>query len=88
MCIKSKDSCVFKMMNFAETSVESLNKYISIQSIVVGIFCQIILMLYLWDEQANLLVMATSLAAIAVDVWKVSFQWKNPDFLSRILISY
>ena len=76
------------MMNFAETSVESLNKYISIQSIVVGIFCQIILMLYLWDEQANLLVMATSLAAIAVDVWKVSFQWKNPDFLSRILISY
>ena len=28
-------------------------------------------MLYLWDEQANLLVMATSLCAILVDCWKV-----------------
>jgi hypothetical protein len=27
--------------------------------------------LYLWDEEANLLVMATSLCAIFVDVWKV-----------------
>eukprot|EP01043_Picozoa_sp_COSAG02_P048248 COSAG02_NODE_4722_length_5052_cov_9.256612_5_plen_82_part_00 len=36
----------------------------------VWCFCARVV-LYLWDEEANLLVMATSLCAILVDVWKV-----------------
>lgn len=50
---------------------DMLNKYVSIQSIAVGIVFQIILLLYLWDESANLLVMLTSLVGILIDVWKV-----------------
>lgn len=48
-----------------------LNKYMSVQSIVVGIFMQIVLLMYLWDESANFLVLITSLVGIFIDVWKV-----------------
>mmetsp|Transcript_99271 Transcript_99271/g.262085 ORF Transcript_99271/g.262085 Transcript_99271/m.262085 type:complete len:581 (+) Transcript_99271:85-1827(+) len=56
---------------FQDCDPETLNKYISVQSIVVGIFMQILLLLYLWDESANLLVLVTSLVGVFVDVWKV-----------------
>ena len=56
---------------FSGVDTDTLNTYISIQSIVVGIFCQIVLMLYLWDEQANLLVLGTSAIAVLIDCWKV-----------------
>jgi len=48
-----------------------LNKYMSVQSIVVGIFMQIVLLMYLWDESANILVLITSIVGILIDVWKV-----------------
>ena len=67
---------------FNNTDTEKLNQYISIQSIIVGIFCQIILMLYLWDESANLLVLGTSLCAILVDCWKVQRAVKPEFFLA------
>jgi hypothetical protein len=50
---------------FANTDTDKLNTYISIQSIVLGIFCQFVLMLYLYDEQANLLVRRTADTALA-----------------------
>lgn len=59
--------------------VDTLNKYMSVKSIVVGIFTQIVLLLYLWDESANILVLITSVASILIDVWKVTramqFAW-------------
>jgi len=48
-----------------------LNKYMSVQSIVVGIVMQIVLLMYLWDESANFLVLITSIVGILIDVWKV-----------------
>merc|ERR1712113_1291251 len=48
-----------------------LGKYISVQSILIGIFMQIILLAYLWDESANVLVLITSIGQILVDAWKV-----------------
>jgi len=48
-----------------------LNKYMSVQSIVAGIFMQIVLLMYLWDESANFLVLITSVVGILIDVWKV-----------------
>ena len=56
---------------FSATDSDKLNTYISIQSIIVGVFCQVILCAYLWDESANLLVLGTSVCAILVDCWKV-----------------
>jgi len=50
---------------------EMLNKFVSVQSIVVGIFMQLLLLLYLWDESANILVLVTNVVAIIIDVWKV-----------------
>merc|ERR1719436_31930 len=57
---------------FQGCNVETLNKYVSVQSIVVGIFTQIVLLLYLWDESANVLVLGTSLIGIVIDMWKVT----------------
>jgi len=54
-----------------QTDGDVIHKFISIKSIVAGIFCQIVLIMYLHDEQSNLLVLAISGVAILVDVWKV-----------------
>jgi len=75
-------------------SADDLNQFVSVQSVFFGIFCQIIVLLYLWDESANFLVLITSLASIFVDVWKVSRALKPkigwlfkvipyPSFVSR-----
>eukprot|EP00397_Hematodinium_sp_SG-2012_P023341 GEMP01024242.1.p1 GENE.GEMP01024242.1~~GEMP01024242.1.p1 ORF type:complete len:577 (+),score=61.66 GEMP01024242.1:18-1748(+) len=53
-------------------STEDLNKYVSVQSVLVGVICQILLLMYLWDESANILVLITSLASIVIDIWKVT----------------
>jgi len=58
---------------FNSVGVDDLNKFVSINSIGIGIIFQILLLMYLWDESANFLVLITSLAAIGVDCWKV---WK------------
>eukprot|EP00658_Telonema_sp_P-2_P013171 TRINITY_DN14993_c0_g4_i1.p1 TRINITY_DN14993_c0_g4~~TRINITY_DN14993_c0_g4_i1.p1 ORF type:complete len:529 (+),score=107.06 TRINITY_DN14993_c0_g4_i1:57-1643(+) len=61
------------------TDGEVIHKFISIKSLVAGIFCQFILLLYLWDEQSNLLVLGFSAVGIGIDVWKVKrvmvLQW-------------
>merc|ERR1712118_22700 len=49
----------------------TLNKYMSVQSILVGIIMKLLLLLYLWDESANILVLLTSLVSIFIDAWKV-----------------
>mmetsp|Transcript_74408 Transcript_74408/g.162756 ORF Transcript_74408/g.162756 Transcript_74408/m.162756 type:complete len:628 (-) Transcript_74408:13-1896(-) len=56
---------------FQDCDPEILNTYVSIQSIVVGIFMQIVLLLYLMDENTNMIVLVTSAGSILVDVWKV-----------------
>jgi len=56
---------------FQGCDADSLSKYVSVQSIAAGIVLQIVLLMYLWDESANLLVLITSVASIAIDVWKV-----------------
>merc|ERR1712014_207595 len=56
---------------FQGCDVATLNKYVSVQSILVGVFMQILLLMYLWDESANFLVLITSVASILIDVWKV-----------------
>mmetsp|Transcript_18367 Transcript_18367/g.53373 ORF Transcript_18367/g.53373 Transcript_18367/m.53373 type:complete len:556 (+) Transcript_18367:31-1698(+) len=49
----------------------TLNKFVSVQSLWVGIIMQVLLLLYLWDESANFLVLLSSLVGVAIDVWKV-----------------
>merc|ERR1712032_407547 len=49
----------------------TLSKYVSVKSILVGIVMQVLLLLYLWDESANLLVLLSSVISIIIDVWKV-----------------
>jgi hypothetical protein len=56
---------------FQGCDAATLNKYVSVQSILVGVFMQILLLMYLWDESANFLVLATSLVSIFIDMWKV-----------------
>jgi len=70
--------CIFEFLAFKNdveffqgVDPDTLNKYVSVKSIVVGIVFQLVLLLYLWDESANVLVLATSVVSIAVDVWKV-----------------
>jgi len=57
----------------------TLNKYLSVQSILVGVVMQTLLLMYLWDESANFLVLASSLVGIVIDIWKVQrameFKW-------------
>lgn len=60
--------------------IETLNKYMSVQSIVVGIFFQVLLLMYLWDESANVLVLISSVVAIVIDVGKV---WKAMSLTTR-----
>jgi len=61
--------------------VETLNKYMSVQSILVGIFMQFLLLLYLWDESANILVLGSNVIGILIDMWKVQramkLEWKR-----------
>lgn len=57
---------------FGTATPEMLNKFVSVQSIILGIFMQAIVLLYLWEESTNFLVMCFSLVAIFVDVWKVT----------------
>jgi hypothetical protein len=56
---------------FQNCDTESLNKFVYVQSIAVGIFMQAVLLLYLWDEGSNIIVLVTSAVAILIDVWKV-----------------
>merc|ERR1712224_75673 len=56
---------------FQGCDAETLNKFVSVQSILVGIFMQILLLMYLWDESSNFIVLATSAVGIVIDMWKV-----------------
>lgn len=59
-------------MNFwRSTDGDIIHKFISLKSLIAGIFCQLVLMLYLYDEQANLLVLGISAVGVLVDVWKI-----------------
>jgi len=66
---------------FQGCDAATLNKYVSVQSIAVGIVMQVLLLMYLWDESANLLVLITSVACIVIDMWKVQramkLQWSR-----------
>jgi len=73
---------------FQNQSVEDLNKYVSIQSIMMQIVCEFLLLLYLWDQSSNFLVLVTSLATIAVDVWKVTKALKVEVGYFKGLIPY
>lgn len=54
-----------------KTKPEELTKYMSVRSVLGGIGCQIVILTYLWDQSANLLVAVTSLIAILIDCWKI-----------------
>lgn len=56
---------------FQGCDTETLTRYVSVQSIAVGIVMQFLLLLYLWDESANFLVLGFNLVGIVIDVWKV-----------------
>jgi len=49
-----------------------IQKFISVKSIIGQICCEIILTMYLYDENSNLLVVAMSVVATFVDIWKVT----------------
>jgi hypothetical protein len=70
---------------FQSVDTEVLNKYTSVQSIAVGIVFQVLLLLYLWDESANLLVLITSLVAIFIDAWKV---WRAMKLTKKQLFGF
>lgn len=57
---------------FGKCDAETLNTYVSVQSIILGIVMQSVLLLYLWDESSNMLVLVISAVTILVDMWKVS----------------
>lgn len=49
----------------------TIDKYVSVKSILVGILMQFMCLLYLIDENANPLVIGSGVGSLAVDVWKV-----------------
>jgi hypothetical protein len=59
----------------------TLSKYMSVQSIVVGVLMQVMCFLYLLEASANLLVLGSSAASILVDSWKIQrvmmIRWKK-----------
>ena len=54
------------------SSWKRFNSWWKVQSILAGIVCKTVVMVYLWDESANIIVLVTSLVEILIDVWKVS----------------
>ncbi|CAD7922798.1 unnamed protein product [Amoebophrya sp. A25] len=53
-------------------SAETLNKYVSVTSVLLNIVFEVILLLYLFDKESNFLILIFSSIAIAIDCWKVS----------------
>eukprot|EP00927_Polykrikos_kofoidii_P059776 TRINITY_DN54911_c0_g1_i1.p1 TRINITY_DN54911_c0_g1~~TRINITY_DN54911_c0_g1_i1.p1 ORF type:complete len:781 (+),score=108.14 TRINITY_DN54911_c0_g1_i1:281-2623(+) len=50
---------------------EALNKFVSVKSLLATILTQTMVLLYLCDENANKLLVASIVVAILVDVWKM-----------------
>jgi len=58
-------------MRIAAYHITSTNLLTTCMCAWVGPCVSVCTVLYLWDEEANLLVMVTSLCAILIDCWKV-----------------
>eukprot|EP00929_Paragymnodinium_shiwhaense_P013361 TRINITY_DN121222_c0_g1_i1.p1 TRINITY_DN121222_c0_g1~~TRINITY_DN121222_c0_g1_i1.p1 ORF type:complete len:595 (+),score=135.74 TRINITY_DN121222_c0_g1_i1:63-1847(+) len=55
-----------------KTSAETLRKFVSLRAVAMEIVCNIILMIYLYDQDSNLLVLVLSLCQVGVDCWKLT----------------
>ena len=77
-CIATLLHLVFELLAFKNDvlfyqscDAESLSRFVSIRSIAVGIVGQFVLLLNLYDEGGNVIVLGFTLISICVDVWKV-----------------
>ncbi len=75
----SKTIGVFEVLAFksdvqfwSSQSSETLNKYVSVRSVIVNIGFESILLLYLWDQSANFLVLIFAICSICIECWKVT----------------
>lgn len=78
-----------------KTDAQTLSKFVSLRSVFLEILCNLVLMIYLYDQDANFLVLILSLGQVLVDCWKVtrvveiSFQLKFgfipcPSFKTKV----
>jgi hypothetical protein len=54
------------------TDADTLNKYISVRSIFLNIFCEIVICFYLYDQGSNLLLVLLQAASLIIEVWKIT----------------
>eukprot|EP00931_Biecheleriopsis_adriatica_P041800 TRINITY_DN23847_c0_g1_i1.p1 TRINITY_DN23847_c0_g1~~TRINITY_DN23847_c0_g1_i1.p1 ORF type:complete len:606 (-),score=119.80 TRINITY_DN23847_c0_g1_i1:26-1798(-) len=71
--------CVFEYLAlkndvafWKKTDAETLKKFVSLRAVVLEIICNVVLLIYLYDQESNLLVLILSLGQILVDCWKVT----------------
>ncbi|CAD7951712.1 unnamed protein product [Amoebophrya sp. A120] len=57
---------------WSNQSAETLNKYVSVTSVLLNIVFETILLLYLYDQGSNFLVLLFSLVSIVIECWKVT----------------
>ncbi|CAK9008492.1 Cleft lip and palate transmembrane protein 1 homolog [Durusdinium trenchii] len=55
-----------------KTDAETLKRYISLRAILGEIFCNVVLWIYLYDQDTGWLVLILMLGQIAVDCWKLT----------------
>lgn len=55
-----------------KTDAETLKRYVSLRAIFGEIFCNVVLWIYLYDQETGWLVLILMLGQIAVDCWKLT----------------
>jgi len=55
-----------------KTDAETLKKFISLRAVMLEILCNIVLLIYLYDQDTNFLVLLLSLGQVGVDCWKLT----------------
>eukprot|EP00927_Polykrikos_kofoidii_P061596 TRINITY_DN56428_c0_g1_i1.p1 TRINITY_DN56428_c0_g1~~TRINITY_DN56428_c0_g1_i1.p1 ORF type:complete len:627 (+),score=131.67 TRINITY_DN56428_c0_g1_i1:61-1881(+) len=54
------------------TSPEVLRKFVSLRAVMFEILCNVVLLIYLWDQDTNFLVVILSVGQVLVDCWKLT----------------
>lgn len=54
------------------TDAKTLSSFISLRAVMLEIFCNIVLLIYLYDQDSNFLVLILSACQVLVDCWKLT----------------
>jgi len=55
-----------------KTDAETLRKFVSLRAVVLEILCNVVLLIYLYDQDSNFLVLILSFCQVLVDCWKLT----------------